>query len=172
MAEAFTAIALADVVLLAYLVTNEHEEVERCLRAIVYLGDLRSEAFPDLDRLSGIMEHDMMLWFQFMADFSEVIKQERLSEESECLASWQLRHGLTNYLRQSGVSSRREFVPPCVVMLFNAARPTSFGTCNTVDTIGCLAASSKALPRRECMWARMRHLKRCPRHLHTLSSRT
>jgi hypothetical protein len=85
MAEAFNALALADVTLIAYLISNEHEEVERTLRAIVYLGDLRSEAFPDLDRLSGIMEHDMMLWFQFMADFSEVIKQERLSEESESL---------------------------------------------------------------------------------------
>jgi len=84
MAEAFTALALADVVLIAYLVSNEHEEVERCLRAIVYLGDLRNEAFPDLDRLSGVMEHDMILWFQFMAEFAEVIKQERLSEEGEC----------------------------------------------------------------------------------------
>jgi hypothetical protein len=83
MAESYTVLSLADVVLISYLVSNEHEEVERCLRGLVYLGDLRSEAFVDLDRLTSIMDQDTMTWFKFMAELCEVIKEERLSEEGK-----------------------------------------------------------------------------------------
>lgn len=172
MAEAFNALALADVTLIAYLISNEHEEVERTLRAIVYLGDLRSEAFPDLDRLSGIMEHDMMLWFQFMADFSEVIKQERLSEESESLQLRKSPSELTARRHQSGVNSRRGFDRPCGFIQFNAVQPTCSGTYNTAGTTDCPATSSKGLLRQQSTSVPRRYRIACHQPLPMPSFRT
>ena len=87
LSDTFTAIALAEIVLVAYTVSNEFEQVERTIKAIVHLAHLKQDILGSLTTSTGLFDKELFTWTQFFANFSSSLRTERVQVEGWSLST-------------------------------------------------------------------------------------